>query len=58
MIAVVKNEIMKEFEHFHKSMKVGKKLSYEHIMDMILFVEMCGELDNIEYIYSYLINNK
>lgn len=55
-IKQLKQNILEEYKIFLKNAHCGKIVNYDHIMNMIYYLETQGDVMNSEFIYSKLIN--
>ena len=56
-VNVLKEKIIQEFDEWLYRASYGHYDNYNHIIHMISLVQVWNEVDNIEPIYEFLINN-
>lgn len=56
-VSVLKKRITQEFDEWLYRASYGHYDNYNHILHMISLVQIWNEIDNIEPIYEFLINN-
>lgn len=52
----MKHAVIKEYQKYLHSLFIGNPIEYQHILDMINFIEAGDVVDNPEMIANYLIN--
>lgn len=52
----MKHAVIKEYQKYLKNLFLGIQTDYQHILDMINFIEVGEVVDNPEMIANYLIN--
>lgn len=56
-ITNLKKKVIKDFNKFMKRLNRGYKDNYDMILHSISFIQTCQQLDKIDGIYEFLINN-
>lgn len=51
----LKHKVIEEYKKLIASMNVGKQMNYDHILDMICFIEVNCHLDQPEFIKEHLL---
>ena len=54
--AAVKDKVISEYNYLISRLEIGYKPEYDHILNMILFIETAGFIDNNEIILKKLLN--
>ena len=54
--AAVKDKVISEYNHLISRLELGYKPEYDHILNMILFIETYNLLDNKNVIFKKILN--